>query len=48
MKTTKITVHYVNEGLDTGKVIGKKDVDISDCKTIEEVEQKGLKIEHKF
>lgn len=48
LKTTKVTVHYVDEGLDTGKVIGKKDVDISDCKTIEEVEQKGLKVEHEF
>ena len=46
--TTKVTVHFVDEGLDTGKVIGKKDVDISDCKTIEEVEQTCLKIEHKF
>ena len=45
---TKITVHYVDEGLDTGVVIGKKDVDISDCKTIEEIEQKGLKVEHEF
>lgn len=48
LKTTKITVHFVDEGLDTGEVIGKKDVDISDCKMIEEVEQKGLKVEHKF
>ncbi len=46
--TTKVTVHYVDEGLDTGEVIGKKDVDISDCKTIEEVEQRGLKVEHEF
>ena len=45
---TKVTVHYVDEGLDTGKVIGKKDVDIFNCKTIEEVEQKGLKVEHQF
>jgi len=48
LQDTKITVHYVDEGLDTGKVIGKKVVNISDCKTIEEVEQVGLKIEHKF
>ncbi|MCK4978940.1 MAG: phosphoribosylglycinamide formyltransferase [Candidatus Delongbacteria bacterium] len=46
--TTKVTVHYVDDGLDTGKVIGKKDVNISDCRTIEEVEQKGLKVEHEF
>ncbi len=48
MESTKITVHFVDEGLDTGKVIAKKIVDISDCKTVEEVEQKGLKIEHQF
>ena len=48
MESTKITVHFVDEGLDTGKVIGKKVVDILDCKTIEEVEQKGLKVEHQF
>ena len=48
LKSTKITVHYVDEGLDTGKVIGKKDVNISNCTTIEEVEQKGLKVEHQF
>ena len=46
--TTKITVHYVDEGLDTGEVIGKKEVDISDCRTIEEIEQKGLNVEHEF
>ena len=48
LNTTKVTVHFVDEGLDTGEVIGKKNVDISDCKTIKEVEQKGLKVEHKF
>ena len=48
LKTTKVSVHYVDEGLDTGKVIGKKDVNISNCTTIEEVEQKGLKVEHQF
>ena len=48
LETTKVTVHYVDEGLDTGKVIGKRSVDIYDCKSIEEVEQKGLIIEHEF
>jgi len=48
LKKTKVTVHFVDEGLDTGKVIGKKEVDISSCKTIEEVEKKGLKVEHQF
>ena len=48
METTMITVHFVDEGLDTGNVISKKEVDISDCKTLDEVEEKGLKVEHKF
>ncbi|NQV19638.1 MAG: phosphoribosylglycinamide formyltransferase [Armatimonadetes bacterium] len=48
MESTKITVHFVDEGLDTGNVIGKRDVDISDCKTLDEVEQRGLKVEHQF
>lgn len=48
LKSTKITVHCVDEGLDTGKVIGKREVDISNCKTIEEVEKRGLKVEHFF
>ena len=48
LKETKITVHYVDEGVDTGKIIAQKTVDISDCKTLEEIEQKGLKTEHLF
>ncbi len=48
LKSTKITVHYVDEGLDTGIVIGKREVDLSDCETLAEVEKKGLKIEHQF
>ncbi len=48
MEKTKVTVHFVNEGFDTGQVIAKKEVDISDCKTLEEVEQRGLAVEHVF
>jgi phosphoribosylglycinamide formyltransferase-1 len=48
LEKTKITVHFIDEGLDTGNVVAKKEVDISDCRTIEEVEQKGLKVEHQF
>ena len=48
MESTKITVHFLDEGLDTGQVIAKREVDISDCGTIEEAEQKGLKVEHVF
>ncbi len=48
LERTIITVHFVDKGLDTGSVIGKKEVNISDCETIEEVEQTGLKVEHRF
>ena len=48
LETTKVTVHYVDEGLDTGKIIGQSAVNLIGCKSLEEVEQKGLKVEHKF
>ena len=48
LESTKVTVHFVDEGLDTGKVIGHREVDISDCKTLDEVEGKGLEVEHAF
>jgi len=46
--TTKITVHYVDEGLDTGKIIGQSTVNLIGCKSLEEVEKRGLKVEYKF
>jgi phosphoribosylglycinamide formyltransferase-1 len=45
---TKITVHFVDEGVDTGPVIGKQVVDLRGCKTLEEVEKIGLATEHAF
>lgn len=46
LKMTAITIHWVDEGLDTGKVIAKIPVDISQAKTLEEVEKIGLIAEH--
>jgi len=48
LTSTKVTVHYVDEGLDTGSVIGKKEVDLAEAKSLEEVETRGLAVEHKF
>lgn len=48
MQATKITVHYVNEGVDTGKIIAQKEVDLKDVKTLKDVEKRGLAVEHKF
>lgn len=48
LKETKITIHYVNEGLDTGTIIAQKTVDLKNATTLEEVEQRGLVVEHQF
>ncbi len=45
---TKVTVHFVDEGLDTGNIIAQTEVDLEGVNTVEEVERKGLAIEHQF
>lgn len=48
MQTTKITVHYVNEGVDSGKIIAQTEVNLKGANTLEEVEKRGLTVEHQF
>ncbi len=48
LKKTFITVHYVDEGMDTGDIIEQREMDISDCDTLEEIETRGLALEHKM
>ncbi len=48
MKETKITVHFVNDCVDTGKIIAQKTVDLKGAKTLQEVEKRGLAVEHQF
>ncbi|MBN1327768.1 MAG: phosphoribosylglycinamide formyltransferase [Candidatus Cloacimonetes bacterium] len=45
---TKITVHFVDDGLDTGKIIEQKMVDLKGCNSLEDLEKRGLKVEHEF
>ena len=45
---TKITVHFVDEGLDTGSIIDQAVVDLKGVASLEEVEQRGLAVEHEF
>ena len=45
---TVITVHFVDEGMDTGEIIAQKEVDLTGCKSLEEVEKRGLKVEHEL
>lgn len=48
LTTTKITVHFVDEGVDTGPIIAQREVDLSGAHTLEEVERRGLQAEHEF
>jgi phosphoribosylglycinamide formyltransferase-1 len=48
LETTKITVHFVDAGMDTGAVIAQREVDLRGAKNLAEVEQRGLRVEHVF
>lgn len=48
LKKTAVTVHFVDEGMDTGEIIEQRELDISDCGTLEEVEKMGLALEHRM
>ncbi len=45
---TRITVHWVDEGLDTGAVIAQAPVDLRGAGDLDEVERRGLAVEHRF
>ncbi len=44
---TWVTIHWVDEGLDTGPVIHRARVDLTGATTLEEVERRGLAVEHR-
>lgn len=48
LRKTYITVHYVDEGVDTGPIIEQMPVDINSCKNLEEVTKVGLAAEQVF
>ncbi len=48
LKKTYVTVHYVDEGMDTGDVIEQRELDISGMTTLSEIEKAGLTLEHKM
>ena len=43
---TKITVHLVDEGLDTGPILAQQPVDLRGVDTLAETERRGLAVEH--
>ncbi|MDB5233940.1 MAG: purN [Hymenobacter sp.] len=48
LQETKITVHLVDEGLDTGPILAQQTVDLRGADTLAEVERRGLTVEHKL
>ncbi len=47
-KKNAVTVHYVDEGVDTGEVIAKREYAIEGVSSLHELESLGLTIEHEF
>jgi len=47
-KISGVTVHYINEEYDAGKIIVQEKVSIEDCQSPDEIAQKVLKLEHKI
>jgi len=48
VKVTGVTVHYVDEGMDTGSIIAQQTVKVAKRDTIETLEKKIHKVEHKL
>ena len=45
---TKITVHLVDEGLDTGPILAQRVVNLGGADTLAEVQRRGLAVEHQL
>jgi len=48
VKYTGVTVHYVDEGMDTGSIIAQQTVKVAKRDTVETLEKKIHKVEHKL
>jgi phosphoribosylglycinamide formyltransferase-1 len=48
LATTWISVHLVDQGVDTGRVLGRAEVDLRGAASLDEVERRGLKVEHRL
>lgn len=48
VKVTGVTVHFVDEGLDSGPIILQQSVDIDQNENVEELEEKIHRVEHKI
>jgi len=48
VKTTGVTVHYVDEGMDTGPIIAQRELQLTGEESLAEVERRIHEIEHVF
>jgi len=48
LSSTCITVHLVDEGLDTGPVLARQEVDLQGATSLDEVRRRGLQVEHRL
>lgn len=48
VKTTGVTIHYVDEGMDTGPIIAQRELSIEPKDTLAIIEEKVHQIEHEF
>ncbi len=46
LSETAITVHLVDEGLDTGRVLARRLVSLAGASTLDDVTERGLRVEH--
>jgi len=48
LEETRITVHLVDEGMDTGPILDQTPVDLRGAGDLDEVKRRGLAVEHRF
>ncbi|WP_338471583.1 phosphoribosylglycinamide formyltransferase [Niallia sp. XMNu-256] len=48
VKRSGVTIHFVDEGMDTGPIIAQQEVDLDDNETLESFEEKIHAVEHKL
>ena len=48
LSETAVTVHFVDEGMDTGQVVAQERLSIHPEDTLESLQQRGLKLEHQL
>lgn len=48
LPATRVTVHFVDEGLDTGEIIAQQEVNLAGASDLTEIEVRGLRVEHQL